>query len=100
MSDCIVFLSYLNYVFIFIQTMHFEVFEFYLNHIFWSAWIMYEKKNYDFTIRVYIVFFVSCQKYVFDNLDYYILCHNYSLHVGAHVSCVFEWSIKSIRIKN
>jgi len=34
MSDCIVFLSYLNYVFIFIQTMHFEVFEFYLNHIF------------------------------------------------------------------
>jgi hypothetical protein len=30
---------------------------------------MYEKKiPYNFTIRVYFVFSVSCQKYVFNNL--------------------------------
>jgi len=27
------------------------------------------KFTYDFTIRVYFVFFVPCQKYVFDNLE-------------------------------
>jgi hypothetical protein len=33
---------------------------------------MYEKKFltfYDFTIRVYFVFFMTCQKYFFENLD-------------------------------
>jgi hypothetical protein len=56
MNNYIVFLSHLNYVWIFIWTMYFKVFD-------------YRKKNtYNFTIRVYIIFSVSCQKCVFDNL--------------------------------
>jgi len=32
---------------------------------------MYEKKiPYNFTIQVYFVFSVPCQKYVFDNLEH------------------------------
>jgi len=38
---------------------------------------VWEKKfPYNFTIRVYIVFFVSCQKCVFDNLAWKDLVKN------------------------
>jgi hypothetical protein len=39
-----------------------------------------QKNTYDFTIQVYIVFFVSCQKNIFDNLVctlFFIFLQNY-----------------------
>jgi hypothetical protein len=37
---------------------------------FLKPWTIYMKnKLYDFTIRVYSIFFVSCQKCAFNNLD-------------------------------
>jgi len=48
----------LNYVWIFIWIMYFKVLELCIGKII----------SYDFTIRVYIVFFVLCQKCIFDNL--------------------------------
>jgi len=47
----------LNYVWIFFWSMYFKVLELYMKKI-----------PYDFTIRVYFAFSVSCQKYIFDNL--------------------------------
>lgn len=54
MDNCIVFLNYSNYEWIFTWTVYFKVLELYI----------YKKITYDFTIQVYIVFSVSCQKYV------------------------------------
>jgi hypothetical protein len=61
-EQCI--LRYLNYTWIFIWTVHFKMLEFYM------------KKNFLMilrsisTIRVYFVFSIPCQKYIFDNLDH------------------------------
>jgi hypothetical protein len=70
MSNCIVFLNYLNYTFIFIWTMYFYVLELYIE----------KKFIYDFTIRVYITFFILCQKCIFDNLGYNPFINNKSVY--------------------
>jgi len=51
----------LNYLWIFIWIIYFKVFELYMG----------KKFAYDFAIRVYITFFVLCQKCVFDNLSWH-----------------------------
>jgi len=63
--------------------MYFKILElcmnFYLKHEFY--FLMYFKIPYNFTIlrsvftiRVYFVFFVPCQKYIFNNIGYNNLC--------------------------
>jgi len=61
LANCLLMKNYLNYVWIFIWTMYFKVLELCMKKKFLTF--------YDFTIRVYFVFFMTCQKYVFDNLD-------------------------------
>jgi hypothetical protein len=61
---------------------------------------MYEKKiSYDFTIRVYFVFFVPCQKCVFDNLDCAPLpwhCSWYLLHKSIRTECVCRYILETM----
>jgi hypothetical protein len=61
LANCLLMKNYLNYVWIFIWIMYFKVLELCMKKKFLTF--------YDFTIRVYFVFFMTCQKYVFDNLD-------------------------------